>query len=244
MLFLLWTTALGLQGFSQNNYSSTDEFVQKQGSMDSLNLAQIAQRITAVSSDKEQQARAIFYWIANNIALDPKAIKGNDQRKSLPEDVTKLRKGTALGFAKLYQEMASIANIRCLVVDGYIRNGIEDLNSPPDEINHSWNVVQLGQSPDSWYVLDAAKAGDELALDSLNKSCYYLGWVLATLSMVLDPQAYIIGGGVSKAGTFLTDMIKKYHDELSPMATKKADIVLAKLGNDAGIYGAAKLILG
>ena len=47
----------------------------------------------------------------------------------------------------------------------------------------------------------------------------------------------IIGGGVSKAGTFLTDMIKKYHDELSPMATKKADIVLAKLGNDAGIYG-------
>ena len=93
-------------------------------------------------------------------------------------------------------------------------------------------------------VLDAAKAGDELALDSLNKSCYYLGWVLATLSMVLDPQAYIIGGGVSKAGTFLTDTIKKYHDELSPMATKKADIVLAKLGNDAGIYGAAKLILG
>lgn len=162
MLFLLWTTALGLQGFSQNNYRNTDEFVQKQGSMDSLNLAQIAQRITAVSSDKEQQARAIFYWIANNIALDPKAIKGNDQRKSLPEDVTKLRKGTALGFAKLYQEMASIANIRCLVVDGYIRNGIEDLNSPPDEINHSWNVVQLGQSPDSWYVLDAAKASGSM----------------------------------------------------------------------------------
>lgn len=93
-------------------------------------------------------------------------------------------------------------------------------------------------------VLDAAKAGDELALESLNKSCYYLGWALATISMVLDPQAFLIGGGVSKAGTFLTDMIKKYHDELSPMATKKADIVLAKLGNDAGIYGAAKLIIG
>ena len=93
-------------------------------------------------------------------------------------------------------------------------------------------------------VLDAAKAGDALALESLNKSCYYLGWVLATISMVLDPQAFLIGGGVSKAGTFLTDIIKRYHDELSPMATKKADIVLAKLGNDAGIYGAAKLIIG
>ncbi len=78
-------------------------------------------------------------------------------------------------------------------------------------------------------VLDAAKAGDELALDSLNKSCYYLGWVLATLSMVLDPQAYIIGGGVSKAGTFLTDMIKKYHDELSPMATRKRTSSLQSL---------------
>ena len=93
-------------------------------------------------------------------------------------------------------------------------------------------------------VLDAAKAGDALALESLNKSCYHLGWALATISMVLDPQAFLIGGGVSKAGTFLTDIIKRYHDELSPMATKKADIVLAKLGNDAGIYGAAKLIIG
>jgi transglutaminase/protease-like cytokinesis protein 3 len=144
--------------FAQSNYSATDQFVERQGAMDSLNLAQIAQRITAVSGDKEQQARAIFYWIANNIALDPKAIKGNDQRRSLPEEVVKARKGTALGFSKLYQEMASIANIRCLVVDGFIRSGIEDLNSPADEINHSWNVVQLGQSPDSWYVLDAAKA--------------------------------------------------------------------------------------
>ena len=62
--------------------------------------------------------------------------------------------------------------------------------------------------------------------------------------MVLDPEAYLIGGGVSRAGTFLTDRIKTYHDQLSPMATKKADIVLAELGNDAGIYGAAKLILG
>ena len=92
-------------------------------------------------------------------------------------------------------------------------------------------------------VLDAAKAGDALALESLNKSCYYLGWALATISMVLDPQAFLIGGGVSKAGTFLTDIIKRYHDELSPMATKKADIVLAKLGNDAGIYGAARMVL-
>jgi len=72
----------------------------------------------------------------------------------------------------------------------------------------------------------------------------YLGWAMASVTMVIDPEAYIIGGGVSKAGTFLTDMIQKYHDVLSPMSTQKAKVVLAELGNDAGIYGAARLVLG
>ena len=163
MLFTFFIAAvLCSSGFAQDDYNSTDKFVEKQGSMDSLNLAQIAKRITAGSTDKEQQARAIFSWISNNIALDPKAIKGNDQRKSLPEEVVKFRKGTALGFAKLFQEMASIVNIRCLVVDGYIRSGIEELNNPADEVNHSWNVVQLGLSPDTWHVLDASKAAGSL----------------------------------------------------------------------------------
>ena len=93
-------------------------------------------------------------------------------------------------------------------------------------------------------VLSAARDGDALALTVVETSCRYLGWALAAVTMVLDPQAYIIGGGVSKAGTFLTEKIKKYHDKLSPMATRKADVVLATLGNDAGIYGAAKLVLG
>lgn len=81
-------------------------------------------------------------------------------------------------------------------------------------------------------------------MKSIEKSMRYLGWALANITMVLDPEAYIIGGGVSKAGTFLTEMVQKYHDVMSPMSTKKAKVVLAELGNDAGIYGAARLILG
>ena len=92
-------------------------------------------------------------------------------------------------------------------------------------------------------VLDAAKAGDELALKSIHKCMRYLGIAMASVTMVVDPQVYIIGGGVSKAGTFLTDIIQKYHDEMSPMSTKKAQVLLAGLGNDAGIYGAARLVL-
>lgn len=93
-------------------------------------------------------------------------------------------------------------------------------------------------------VLDAAKEGDEVALEALDTSCYYLGLAMSAITMVLDPEAYLIGGGVSKAGPFLTDRIKKHLDEMATMTTKKADVVLAKLGNDAGIYGAAKMVLG
>ena len=93
-------------------------------------------------------------------------------------------------------------------------------------------------------VLDAFKAGDAVAVRVMEYVGDLLGGAIAGFATVADPEAIVIGGGVSKAGTFLTDIIKRYHDELSPMATKKADIVLAKLGNDAGIYGAAKLIIG
>lgn len=143
-------------------YKAVDEFVIKLGGLDSLNVAQIAERLTLKISDKEQKARAIFFWIANNIAIDGKALKGHDERKSLPEDVVKNRKATPLGFAKLFQEMSSLANIRCLVVDGYIKATIEDLNAPADEINHSWNVIQLGASPDKWFFVDVALASGTL----------------------------------------------------------------------------------
>lgn len=161
-LSLLFIFTIISGALAQPAYDQTDKLVQKLGSMDSLNVAQIAKRITTAGGEPEQKARAIFYWIANNIAIDPKATKANDQRKSLPEDVIRSRKATPLGFAKLYQEMASQANIRCLVVDGYIKNNVDDIGNPADEVNHSWNVVQLGQSPDTWYVVDAAKASGSL----------------------------------------------------------------------------------
>ena len=92
-------------------------------------------------------------------------------------------------------------------------------------------------------VLDCAKAGDGLALEVMETVCYYLGWGLAMISMTVDPEVFVIGGGVSRAGTFLTDMVEKYYREYTPISENKAGITLATLGNDAGIYGAARLIL-
>lgn len=93
-------------------------------------------------------------------------------------------------------------------------------------------------------VLDEAKKGDTIALEVVEQACSYLGTAFANITMVVDPQAYLIGGGVSKAGTFLTEKIQKYYDKMSLMSVQKARVLLATLGNDAGIYGAAKLVLG
>jgi glucokinase len=53
----------------------------------------------------------------------------------------------------------------------------------------------------------------------------------------------VIGGGVSKAGDYLVETVKKHYEALAVLSERKADIALAKLGNDAGIYGAAKLAM-
>lgn len=146
----------------QKKYHTVDSRVQQAGAMADKNLALIAATITGSFTNKEDKARAIFYWIANNIALDPKGIKTNDQKNSDPVKVIELRKATSLGFSLLFQEMCSQANIRCLSVDGYVKDFPEAINDIPDEMNHSWNVVQLGQSPEEWYYVDAAKASGYL----------------------------------------------------------------------------------
>lgn len=91
-------------------------------------------------------------------------------------------------------------------------------------------------------VLDCAKAGDSLALEVMEIVSKYLGMILAQVSLTMDPEMFVIGGGVSKAGQFLIDMVYKYYNKFS-VFEGKGGICLAELGNDAGIYGAARLIL-
>ena len=188
-------------GQNTASYKVVDENVAKLGSLDGQNVANITVALTKPFQDKELQTRAIFYWIANNISLDAKAIKINDERKSLPEDVVKYRKGTSLGIAKLFQEMSSLANIRCLVVDGYVKKTIDDLNNPADEINHTWNVVQLGLSPEKWFFVDAAKAMGTLdkKMSGFKKEFtseyFFADRNLFNLDHFPDNDAWQMGGG-------------------------------------------------
>lgn len=92
-------------------------------------------------------------------------------------------------------------------------------------------------------VFDEAKKGDALALKAVDKLSEYIGIALGHLACVVDPDAFLIGGGVSKAGDFLVDAIQKHYVEKAFTQCKKTPIKLATLGNSAGIYGAAKMVL-
>lgn len=92
-------------------------------------------------------------------------------------------------------------------------------------------------------VFDAAKAGDELAAEIVDTQARILGRALAQIACVVDPEIFVIGGGVSKAGAILTDSVQKYFVHYAFHACRSTSFALAQLGNDAGIYGAACSIL-
>lgn len=92
-------------------------------------------------------------------------------------------------------------------------------------------------------VFDAVKEGDALAIEVAEKFGRILGYALVNLAAICDPAVIVIGGGVSKAGPILLDYIKKPFFEKAFFANKEMKFALAQLGNDAGICGAAKLIL-
>lgn len=92
-------------------------------------------------------------------------------------------------------------------------------------------------------VFDAVKAGDKVACEIAEQFGEYLGKGLASIACVVNPEAFVIGGGVSKAGDILLDYITKSYAKYVFHGCKDAAFRLATLGNDAGIYGAAKLVL-
>ena len=92
-------------------------------------------------------------------------------------------------------------------------------------------------------VFDAVKAGDPLADRIADRFGKYLGKALAVHTCVTDPDVIVIGGGVSKAGPVILEYIKRYYCRYAFTPCKNTPFALARLGNDAGIYGAAKMVL-
>lgn len=93
-------------------------------------------------------------------------------------------------------------------------------------------------------VCDAAKAGDKAGLAAVEESMRLLGKAMASVSCVIDPQVFVVGGGLSKAGNIIIDTASKYYKEYAFHASRKTEIKLATLGNAAGMYGGVKMVIG
>ena len=104
------------------------------------------------------------------------------------------------------------------------------------------SVLRRGQLS-SKGIFDAAKAGDEVAIEITKKFGYYLGKGIAAVATVVNPEIIVIGGGVSKAGDVLFDLLMPSFKKYVFPGCADAKFALAKLGNDAGVFGAAKMLI-
>ncbi len=120
---------------------------------------------------------------------------------------------------------------------GIVRLAREELSATDED------SVLRGGKISAKVVFDAIKAGDIVACRVAERFGYYLGKALAVFACVTAPEVFVIGGGVSKAGPVVIDYVQKYYRQFAFPACKQAVFALATLGNDAGIWGAAKMVL-
>ena len=93
-------------------------------------------------------------------------------------------------------------------------------------------------------VFDAARAGDALAAREVDEMTDTLGMALASIASTTDPEMFMVGGGVARAGDVLFNPLREHFKTYAFSSCRETPIVAATLGNDAGIYGAVRLIVG
>jgi len=99
------------------------------------------------------------------------------------------------------------------------------------------NTVLNTMEVTSKNIFDHAKLGDEVCLEVVAQMIEKLATATAAIANIINPEAILIGGGVSKAGEFLLTRLQKRFRELAFYSVRDTKFGLAELGNDAGIYG-------
>jgi len=92
-------------------------------------------------------------------------------------------------------------------------------------------------------IFDAYKAGDKLARQVVERFAQFLGLGLSHVAAVVDTEAFVIGGGLSKNGQVVIDVIRGEYEKNVMFALKGKEFRLAELGNDAGMYGAVRMVM-
>lgn len=134
------------------------------------------------------------------------------------------------------------------------RGCIEAYSSATAIINEIRNGILRGsitsyegidpQTINAQIIFDKAKAGDDASIFAVDNAASHLGTVIGSFINMLNLDTVIIGGGVAMAGNFFLDKIAFYTKQVAwPLFMENLQILPAKLQNDAGIIGAASLIL-
>ena len=149
--------------------------------------------------------------------------------------------GGEIGHIRVYDEEDKVCGCGskgCLEqicgTKGILDFAIEQLKSKKSILNKNQLTVKS--------IFDAAKENDEVALLTVHRVAKHIGIAASIISMIVEPEVYIIGGGVSKAGSFLIDLIERYYRENARFSTGKIPFKLAHTGNDAGMIGSAMLV--
>lgn len=101
-----------------------------------------------------------------------------------------------------------------------------------------------GEKMNAKKIVDAAKDGDTYGLAVTEEISDYLGLACGNIANLLNPSTIVIGGGVSRAGEFLAERIRKHLAVYAfPTIRESTKIRIAELGNDAGVIGASSLVL-
>lgn len=150
-LLPLCSLFIALQGTSQNidyqniNYSQVDSWVRELDSTKYNDYPKLAYLIGEKFAEPHLRSRAIYTWLAENVAYDCKGYHNRSKAKIDATSVFKLRKGICAGYANLFKEMCDILDIECEIVTGIV------LKRPKEE-SHAWNRIKLGSE---WYLTDA-----------------------------------------------------------------------------------------
>ncbi len=146
------------QTIDRNSFRSTDSLVGALGPMRDSTLAAIVKALTGKAANEAQKVRAIYMWVAKNIAYDCARRSHPERVNNTASYVLKSRIATSEGFAGMVSEMCRMCYLRCETVRGVARWEPHQIGDPGNELPAAWNVVQIGVRK---YVIDAgAGAGD------------------------------------------------------------------------------------
>lgn len=123
--------------------------------------------------------------------------------------------------------------------NGIVRITKRYLATNPEEISALRDMEQFTSKE----IFENAAKGDPVAKKMVNQVGYYLGKAMASIAIVTNPEAFVIGGGMAKAGDILLDAIRQHFKDFAFHASRETEFKLATLSNNAGIYGGVRMLL-